>query len=316
MILILSKLEIKGDVMIIRSYCFFIVLFLSISPILFAKVPNDFKKEQITLVKTIETRNCFVSYVIIDGKDYIIKQKKDPKKQFAVVKDALAAWMAELLDIAHNVGVISYQKDMVGKVKKSFPATIHTIAPGDTVRAQKECKYNAIRLRQFWANAKKYEDKGLTKAIISYMTWHDQLPIIVALDLVIGNSDRHCGNLCYDPQTDTFCAIDMDDTFNKDLCGFACKKIASIFKNEKFTLEELKALSALRDTLALFVKKYKPKKIIAKLHFFSKIAGFVPGNKIYTSTIEKKIKLYEKMIAKTYVSAQKLIKLIDTIVKA
>ena len=53
----------------------------------------------------------------------------------------------------------------------------------------------------------------LTIVIIYRMTWHVQLPIIVALDLFICNTDRHRGNLFYDAVTDTFCAIDMDDIF-------------------------------------------------------------------------------------------------------
>src|SRR5690606_25867016 len=106
---------------------------------------------------------------------------------------------------------------------------IHTIAPGDTVRKQRDCIYSALRLRQMWAMAKNFDETGLTREIIAQISWHRQLPIIIGIDLMFGNSDRHCVNLCYDSTTDRFCAIDMDDTFNKDLCIIAYKKLQVMF---------------------------------------------------------------------------------------
>lgn len=272
-------------------------------------------KEKATLINTIETRNCVVSYVTINGVVYLLKQKKDPKKQLAVVRDALAAYIAECLGIAHRVDIIPFKHKFPGKPRSEWPATLHTIAPGETVRAQKDSKYSALRLRQFWACAKNFNEKGLTRAIITYMTWHRQLPLIVALDLMIGNSDRHCGNLCYDRKTDTFCAIDMDDTFNKDLCLIACQKL-KMMQNEQiiFTKEEISALKTLRKTLYFLIRKHKTKDIVTKLHIYAKKAGFVKGSEIYTDSIAKKLRLYEKMIIESNASAQKLIILLDAII--
>jgi hypothetical protein len=273
-------------------------------------------KATIEIVNSFETKNCFAHFIMIDNKIYLLKQKKAHKKQIAVVKDALAAYIAECLDIAHRIEIIPGKVNMPGKVKQFWPATLHTIAPGQTVRSQRDCKYNALRLRQLWAAAKDVDERGLTADIISYMTWHWQLPIIVALDLFIANSDRHCGNLCYDPETDLFCAIDMDDTFNKDLCLVACEKIQKMFDDESriFTKEELKALQSMRNTLKLLVKTHVPKELIAKLHFFAIKAGFAPGNKIFTKGAKKKLLLYEEMITETYKSARKLIVLLDRII--
>ena len=148
------------------------------------------------------------------------------------------------------------------------------------------------------------------------MTWHRQLPIIVALDLIIGNSDRHCGNLCYDPVTDSFCAIDMDDTFNKDLCFLACEKIKMMLDDDTviFTRQELKALKRMRDILKFLVKYHKEKDVIEKLYVFAKNAGFFKGNKIYTKKVIKKLLLYEAMIMQSYKSVHILITLLDTII--
>lgn len=272
-------------------------------------------KAKAELINTIESRNCVISYVMINGVVYLLKQKKDPRKQLAVVRDALAAYIAECLGIAHQVDIIPFKHTFPGKPHSKWPATLHTIAPGETVRMQKNSKYNALRLRQFWAGAKNFNEKGLTRAIITYMTWHRQLPLIIALDLIIGNSDRHCGNLCYDPKTDTFCAIDMDDTFNKDLCLIACQKL-KMMQDEKiiFTREEIFALKRLRNTLQFLIRKHTTGAIIAKMHMYAKKAGFVKGSKIYTDSIAKKLQLYEKMIIASNASAQKLIILLGEII--
>lgn len=273
-------------------------------------------KEDIELLNTRETKNCFVSLVKINNKVYLVKQKKDSRKQLAVVRDTLAAYIAFKLKIAHEVAIIPQKKNFPGKIKSDWPATLHTLAPGETVRAQRNSKYNALRLRQFWSGAKNIQEKGLTHSIISHMSWHNQLPIIVALDLILGNSDRHCGNLCYDPETDTFCAIDMDDTFNKDLCIFACKKIKMMIEDEKviFTQKEIKALIIMRDTLKFLVAKHKPAHLIKQLHSFATKAGFVKGAAIYSVRIARKLRFYEQMIITNHASARKLISLLDTII--
>ncbi len=275
------------------------------------------RKQDISLVNTIETKNCFVSYVSINGTIYLIKQKKDYKKQLAVVRDALSAHVARTLrGIAHQIEIIGAQQEFSGKIKQFWPATLHTLAKGETVRKQSKCRYNALRLRQFWAQAQSFQEKGLTKAIIEYMTWHPQLPEIVALDLFIGNSDRHCGNLCYDPVTDRFCAIDMDDTFDKDLCKLACKKLSYMIKVEKvvFNKDEINALKHMRDTLKFLVSKHRPNELIQRLRFFARQAGFSIGGLLYNPRIEKKLSSYEVMIIKSYKSTYELIALLDTII--
>jgi len=273
-------------------------------------------RETVSLINTVETKNCFVSYVMVSGKQYLVKQKKDSKKQLAAVRDALAAWIAEALGVAHKVDVIPWKRNFPGKVRSSWPATLHTLAPGKTVREQRDSKYNALRLRQFWARVATFSEKGLTRAIITYMTWHRQLPEIVALDLFIGNSDRHCGNLCYDPNTDTFCAIDMDDTFNKDLCLLAYKKLKLMVEtdNVPFTRQEIMALTRMRDTLKLLIRRYRPHDIIPKLYFFAHKAGFSRGNKMYNDRIRRKLLFFERMIISSNASAGKLIALLDKII--
>ncbi len=274
-------------------------------------------KETVSFINTVETKNCFVSYVLINGKMYLIKQKKDYKKQLAVVRDALAAYVAKTLrGIAHEIEVIGAKQQFFGKIEQRWPATLHTIAKGETVRKQPKCKYSALRLRQFWAQAQSFKDKGLTKAIIEHMTWHQQLPEIIALDLFIGNSDRHCGNLCYDPSTDRFCAIDMDDTFDKDLCKLACKKLTYMIKEEHviFSKDEINALRHMRNTLKFLVQKHRPNELIRQLRIFARQAGFSQGSVLYDARIEKKLSSYEAIIIESYKSAYELIALLGVTV--
>jgi hypothetical protein len=273
-------------------------------------------KEDVSLINTIEGKNCFISYVSINGKTYLVKQKKDYKKQLAVVRDALAAYIAKAIrGIAHDIEIIGAEEEFYGKIKQWWPVTIHTIAKGETVRKQSKCKYNALRLRQ-WVLGRPDDEQGLTKIIIEYMTWHPQIPDIIALDLYIGNGDRHCGNLCYDADLDCFCAIDMDETFNKDLCELACQRLKHMINKEKvvFSKDELRALTHMRNTLKLLVTRHTPYNLIQKLHFFARKAGFVRGAPLYNARIEKKLFKYESMIIESHKSAYRLIALIDKIV--
>lgn len=272
--------------------------------------------KKISLLNTIETKNCFVSFVMINGHRYLIKQKKDYAKQIAVVRDALAAFLAKGLKIAHDVDIISFKKSFPGKINELWPATLHTIALGDTVRKQRNCIYSTLRLRQLWALAKNFEETGITRNIITQMAWHRQLPIIVGLDIVIGNSDRHCGNLCYDPKTDSFCAIDMDDTFNKDLCLIACKKLERMIKDPHivFTVQEITALDQLRKTIIYLINHHKAPDVVKKMYHFARKAGFTVGSKMYNPSIERKLLLYESMIIKSWKNAFRLIKILGEIV--
>lgn len=274
--------------------------------------------QRITFIGTMESKNSFISFVEINGKKYLVKQKKIFKSQLATVRDALAAYVAKELHIAHQVKIISPNENFLGKARQTWPATLHTIAKGNIVRLQRNSIYCTLRLKQRWAHTEIFEEKGLTPIIIEHMTWHPQLAVVVALDLMVGNSDRHTGNLCYDPETDTFCAIDMDDSFNKDLCELAIQKLEWIIykQHHTFTIKEIGALIILRKTLRFLLHQHTPASVIRKLHEFAQEAGFCPGNNIlYSQRIQKRLVRYEEMIQSTFHSARKLITLLSYIIK-
>src|SRR5579863_10001639 len=72
-------------------------------------------KDLVMLVGGFESKNSFISYITVDGIQYLLKQKKTPSKQFSVVRDAFAAWIAQDLGIAHQVKIIPPKKDFPGK---------------------------------------------------------------------------------------------------------------------------------------------------------------------------------------------------------
>src|SRR5690242_7928628 len=79
-------------------------------------IPYFTGNENIETISTRETKNCFVTLVKINGVVYLVKQKKNFKKQLAVVRDALAAYIAQdLNNIAHQVVIISPSRNFPGK---------------------------------------------------------------------------------------------------------------------------------------------------------------------------------------------------------
>jgi len=146
------------------------------------------------------------------------------------------------------------------------------------------------------------------------MTQYKILAILVALDSFIGNGDRHRGNLFYDAQTGTFCAIDMDSSFAKDLCRLAHEKLIMMRqdRDNPFSRKELDALVVYRQTIKKLLKKYTVQDLQKKLLYFVEQAGFVPGNSVYRKwNIKRKLMHYNDMIAKNYASAKTLVAFLD-----
>src|SRR5436189_3138179 len=90
----------------------------------------NINSKDIKLIETQEMRFCYITFVKIDGIVYLVKQKKPFNKLLAVVRDLITAYIAESFNIAHQVDVIPADKNFPGKVRKNWPATIHTVAPG------------------------------------------------------------------------------------------------------------------------------------------------------------------------------------------
>lgn len=194
------------------------------------------------------------------------------------------------------------------------PGAILTIAPGATIRDQPESRYYNLCLKQRTIDGDLLPHRWLTEQIIHQITWHKQLPIIIGLDLFICNTDRHGGNLFYDLHTDSFCAIDMDNIFRRDLPALACAKLQVMINHQKqFTHEEIEALKGVRDTIQFLLDRYTSKQLIAQLHFFIKQAGF-SKRILRAEKMAKKIARHEATIRESRASAHKLIQLLNKII--
>lgn len=261
-----------------------------------------------------ESPNSCIAYVMINGSRYIVKQKKSPNKQFSVVRDALAAYIAKDLAIAHSVEIIPAKKQFPGKKNKIWPAALLIIASGKMVRALPHTKYYELDLKQRAPHGKFLSNRWLTETMINQMTWHKQLPIIIGLDLFICNTDRHGANIFYDEITDCFCAIDMDNIFRRDLPMLACKKLQLMIDHQKkFTAQEVEALVSVRDTLQFLLNTYTSEQLIATLYRFAYRAGFTEGSPLYSEKVARKLARHEETIIKSRVSAKALIKILDKI---
>jgi hypothetical protein len=266
-----------------------------------------------------ESKNAFINYVVINGVRYIVKQKKECKKTIiSVIRDALAAYIAKDLGVAHSVEIIAPDDDIAGKIYDHCPATLLTIARGKIIRhLQEDHKYFQLSLQQRNVDLdEKILNKWLDEGIISQITWHKQLPIIIALDLFLCNTDRHRGNLFYDDATDSFCAIDMDNIYRRNLPEFACKNLKKMIHDRKqFSKQERKALKRMKKTLEFLCEHYTPDHIIAQLYTFAQQAGYVDDDSEVNHSVTKKMTLHKDIIRQSYDSTRKLIAILNGIIK-
>jgi len=277
---------------------------------IFGKI--NYKDQEVVVVKSFDSKNAHITFVRINNQLYIIKQKRDKSKlTVSVIRDALAAYIADHFNIAHSVEVISKKDKVNGKVFEDLPATLHTIAPGKMVR-DVEGKYSQLCIRQ---RCPDMINRWFDEIIVDQITWHEDLPIIVALDIFLCNRGRHNKNLFYDEKTDSFCAIDMDNIYRINLPLYACANLEKMIKNKKkFTAKEIEALKVVRQTLDFLLKKYSPNTLIDLLYMFANQAGYADNSSADNIAIKKKIKLYEQTIIESQISAYKLVKILDKII--
>jgi len=285
------------------------LLFCAVPQNAFARRFVDIDSRNVSLIETIEMRFCFISFVEIDGELFLVKQKKPLHKLLGVVRDAVTAYIAETFDIAHKVDVIPAHKDFPGKVRKDWPATIHTIAPGKMIKKLDDSIFKKMNIKQ--------ADIGFRRDMLTWMAMHPQLIQVVALDTFVCNHDRHRGNLFYDEKTGLFCAIDMDSAYKYNLAELACQNFIKMIKTNLFPLKkrELRALIAYRNALITLVEKHHPENTIIVYNNFAKKAGFSKGNDLYTEKIRLELERNRQMIEDSYENIKKLVHILNDIIK-
>jgi hypothetical protein len=271
----------------------------------------DIDSIQATLIKTYEMRFCYISFVRINGQEYIVKQKKSNyfKKIVSVVRDAITAHIAEDFGIAHRIAMIPAGKAFPGKPRTDWPATLHTIAPGKMIKAQNS-RYNSMDIKQ--------ADIGFRRDMLTWMVKHPVLVMIVAMDTFLCNHDRHRGNLFYHGKTDSFCAIDMDSSFKYNLCALACKNFTAMMnsRNLRLTSREIDALISYKEYLEFLIDRHHPEDTIAQYDEFVDRAGFVEENSaLYTQKIVLEIERNRRMIKESYKDVLRLIPILEKLIK-
>lgn len=180
-------------------------------------------------------------------------------------------------------------------------ATLHTVVPGIEIALNNNL-HNDIDILD-----------GLTQESFETLKKWPALILIVALDIFVGNPDRHNYNLFFEKNirgSDKFHAIDLDLAFPKALVNKSDidhffttirkkslqNKISTIFdavsnlyhenvaerayefviqlKKEKLSQQDYKVLLSLYNTLQLLREHYKPRKVYSLWMNYAKQAGY------------------------------------------
>jgi hypothetical protein len=263
----------------------------------------DSEPRDVEFIGIHKMQYCYISFVKINGKIYLIKQKKINHfdQIVGVVRDAIAAHIAEIFDrnMANHVDIIPAGKNFPGKLYISWPATIHTLAPGKMVLAQWGA-YRKMNIKQGFI--------GFRRDMLSWMAKHTTLIKIVVLDTFVCNNDRHQGNLFYDPKRNWFCAIDMDSSYKHNLCAMACKNFMGMINDRNLRLrdKELYALIEYKKYLDFLIKTFRPEDIVDMYDYFAHKAGFVEGSHLYKSSVGSELRRNKTMIVQSYNDAKRL----------
>ena len=252
---------------------------------------------------------------------FMVKQKKDSfdLAHIRVITEMLSAYIAQCMGIpAQWVKILKSDRSFPGKVKKEWPATIHTLVPGCKLSMlKKSSPYYKLYIKQDNNLALPEEELGLNRLVIANMSLHPDLAVLMALDTFLSNMDRHTGNCFYDKKSDRFYAIDMDNIYssgkNTMLCSsLACYQIKRMLKNKsiKFSVHEIEALKRYKATLKKLIKNFPPKKLHNKMYDFAREAGFHSRSKIYSHGVKKlmfNVNLAYKEVNKLVIFLNKLI---------
>jgi hypothetical protein len=263
----------------------------------------DIENGKTELINTQEMRFCWISFVKVNGKKFLVKQKKPLNKLLGVVRDAITAAVAESFGIAHQVDIIPAGMRFPGKKRVDWPATIHTIAPGKMIKGQNSA-YNRLAIKQ--------ADIGFQPDMMGWMAKHESLIKIVALDTFLCNHDRHRGNLFYNQATKSFCAIDMDSAFKYNLCALGYNYFKHLIESRSFKLKDKhkQVLIAYKEALEFLIAKHKPKSTVALYDHFVEKAGFVPGSDFYSKKFALQIESNKAMIRQSYIDVKKMVKML------
>lgn len=270
----------------------------------------DHEINSIELIKTLEMRFCYISFVQINGKEYIVKQKKSDciRKIGSVVRDAIMAHYAEDFINAHLVDIIPAGQSFIGKPRTDWPATLHTVAKGKMIKAQ-DSQFNSMNIKQ--------ADIGFRRDMLPWMAKDARLVKMVAYDTFFCNHDRHRGNLFYYKKEDLLTAIDMDSAFKYNLCALACENFTAMLNDRRLQLsgKEVNILIQYKKHLQALINRHNPDETLRMYNYFVEKAGFVEGSELYTERLALELASNRAIIAQSYQDAQELVKIVGKLIE-
>lgn len=261
---------------------------------------------------------------ITDGKAiYIFKQIDDSSmsQQLLLINDCVASSVG--IQAGISINEVCFVPYTVGAHLKKYPeraATLHTYVAGCDVDLklplflstdfsihQRVIDVNSAWQKQYPLLAK---NQGLSKLRIESMSFHKQLPSIVALDTFIGNGDRSKPNIFYDEHKGCFCGIDHAAAFGKTLPFFACERLKELVHEGYFKSSDKKIVDGLRiylNTLQRLHSTCQPSVIREAL---SMLIPYLASHAVDNSEIKKRLCHHEVIIENNYMVTAELIELL------
>ena len=280
------------------------------------------EKGELKLLSVIKQSFTRVS-IIKDkqGNKYCVKQMKDrrvPERwDHRLIIESFCSYIAESVDAPINiVEIIPKDIEFVGKIIEGRVASLHTFVHGKQLN--QPGPYSDLNMREHFIRLVNAEllsqevKEGFLVSMIADIARHHQLSIIAALDTFVGNR-RGGMNLFYDQKSDQFCGIDMEKSFRQNLSQRLYQFFVSVLDDLSVQLNnlELEALIVYRNTLKKLLQKNRPaflKKLLDEISIKSKID-------LSSEAISNQIRKYKNNIDKMYISANKLVKILDEVIE-
>jgi len=218
-------------------------------------------------------RNSYISVLhSADNEEelYILKQKKagysEQVTQLLAVFDAIGCDMVNSIQSipSNKILIVPAALDFPGKHFPNRVATVHTYIPAKPVK--QGGPFKGLKVNQYFYDVPR-KSRGLSKSVVSNMTWHPDVPVLCAIDTFTGNSDRCCDNLVYDSDSGRFFAFDFSEAFNKPLTKMALMQVTMLKEKGARYLspEERVALISYRNAMAGLVARNYPTKVLKKI---------------------------------------------------
>lgn len=240
-----------------------------------------------------------------EGKDFVLKYQDT----ITAINETLAANMRASIGVPANQVVLLPKDTLFMKKPLQHTATLHTQAPGKAIRD--------IQNMPYYVDIK----DGLSKKInLQSISESDDLCRNVAANLYDDNKDGSRANLFFTQETNSFCAIDLGNSFHdahsifdkKDLpknllATKACSFVEKL-RAKKLSPQQTKALTCVDETLDKLIEKYPPNKLYDEWMNVAQQAN-------YTYSPQRK-EYIKKLIHYNYSEIQRLRSHIDCAIEA